>query len=137
MRSPSGWSSRRPLAVLVLAAAVAAALLATTPASAANDRAAGPALTVTHPAPKSPAGLGTPAEDRGKGLVWNGLAARQAACPHELTVVGVATPMCSHGPDPAEPGIDIRHRPTTTELAGTVTDGTAATAGQVPCYGDG
>lgn len=62
---------------------------------------------------------------------------------------------CTHGPDPAPAGIDVRDVPTVTELraeatasaeaAGSATaadaagagDGSSADAGAVPCYGDG
>ncbi len=46
---------------------------------------------------------------------------------------------CSHGPDPAPPGVDVREVPTAAELAADAGsgDGTAAAAGSVPCYGDG
>lgn len=135
MRFPLGRSARRPLTAIVLV--TAAAILVTTPALAASERADDRALTVTQAAPQSPTGRGTPPDDPGRGMVWSGLSAGQAGCEHEFAVVGVAVPMCSHGPDPADAGIDVRRRPTTTELAGTVTDGTAATAGAVPCYGDG
>lgn len=46
--------------------------------------------------------------------------------------------MCSHGPDPAPDGVDVRRRPSTEELAATTEGGTGTlSATALPCYGDG
>ena len=46
---------------------------------------------------------------------------------------------CTHGPDAAPAGVDVREVPTTAELQaqGTGAEPTAAAGGSVPCYGDG
>jgi hypothetical protein len=136
MRTSPQASSRRSIAALVLVAVVAAATVAS-PAFAADDHAGGHPLIVSQPAPASPRGHGTPPDDPGRGMVWAGLASGQAACAHELMVVGTATTMCSHGPDQAPDDVNVQERPSTVELAGTVSGGSVATAGSVPCYGDG
>jgi len=94
-------------------------------------------MVVEHAAAPSSPGQGTPAEDRGRGLVYAGLAHGTAACPHALEVVGVSVPTCSDGPDDAPEGVNVEERPTTQQLAGTVSDGSTSTGGAVPCYGDG
>jgi len=96
---------------------------------------------VTNPAPPSPAGRGTPPEDPGRGLVWRGLERGEAGGPcasaYVFTGVGETGP-CSHGPDPAPEGVDVRRRRSTTELAQSVSEGSASgAAAPVPCYGDG
>jgi hypothetical protein len=46
---------------------------------------------------------------------------------------------CTHGPDPAPPGVTLGRRPTTAELAQTTSSSstTSSAGGAVPCYGDG
>ena len=77
-------------------------------------------------------------------MVWSGLAAGRAdgPCGHEYAFTGLldaaGATTCSHGPDPAPDGIDVRRRATTAELVGGVSDGSATSAtSAVPCYGNG
>ncbi|HUR23389.1 MAG TPA: hypothetical protein VMZ73_05915 [Acidimicrobiales bacterium] len=72
------------------------------------------------------------------GEVWSGLHAGEGtACPHGLEVSGLAG-VCTHGPDAAPPGVDVRRSRSTDELvAETATGTTTGATGAVPCYGDG
>jgi hypothetical protein len=79
-----------------------------------------------------------------RGLVFAGLAdGGKGRCGAGAYVVrgSGAKDRCSHGPDPAPAGVDVRVRPSTRELneaAATAAAGTAAgTSGALPCYGDG
>jgi hypothetical protein len=79
-----------------------------------------------------------------KGLVFDGLAhGTRDKCGTATFVVRGSGAMdrCSHGPDPAPAGVDVRDRRSTKELnqaAATSGSGTAGgTAAALPCYGDG
>lgn len=81
-----------------------------------------------------------PAGDRARGLEWAGLAKDgNGACPGGFRVAGAADrAACTHGPDPAPPGVDVtRHRPTDELVAATNQGSVAASGSTVPCYGDG
>ena len=86
-------------------------------------------------------------DDRAEGLVHQGLDDTEA-CPGGYEVEGSSGhgrhAQCSHGPDPAPDGVDVRQRPSVAELIAreeqaASEDGTTAAAdpAQVPCYGDG
>ena len=76
--------------------------------------------------------------DRSQGVVLDGLEPGGATCPGGYAVRG-RPGLCSHGPDPADAGIDVRRPRTTTELEAAMAEdaGLASTDGSVPCYGDG
>src|SRR5207248_530213 len=82
------------------------------------------------------------AEDSTRGVVFEGLQRDPAAC-HDAfrlaTTRGVAR--CSHGPDAAPAGVDVRHRrpPSPWAASGLTTPvpGTAADTAGVQCYGTG
>ncbi len=76
-----------------------------------------------------------PANDRAKGLVFDGLhpGAKGGPCEglFELDVPAAdKNPICTHGPDPAPEGVDVRAEVDLSSLA-------VANAGTVPCIGDG
>jgi hypothetical protein len=96
-----------------------------------------PELVVSQPAAPSRAPADTPAPDRAHGVVWDGLEPGAAACPHGYAVRGVPE-HCTHGPDPAPDGVDVRRARSTSELLEATAEGTGATSNAaVPCYGDG
>ncbi len=99
-------------------------------------------------------GVATPAagqapEDRGRGVVMSGLkrSPKDGACrgrfelAHRDRVGGTTTTLCTHGPDPAPEGVDVRRRrPPEPRVAGeNAAPGTqaATTSGSIPCYGTG
>lgn len=84
-----------------------------------------------------PQDLGPGIDNPGRGMVWAGLEAGTGACDgayqaRDRRGVVVA---CTHGPDPAPPGTDVRTDGTTAELTADAAAETTATA--VPCLGDG
>jgi len=96
-----------------------------------------PELVVAHASAPSSAASGTPAPDRAHGVVWDGLEPGGATCPHGYAVRGVAD-HCTHGPDAAPDGVDVRRPRSTSEILQATAEGTAATSSSaVPCYGDG
>src|SRR5947209_5439662 len=121
---------RRVISLLLVAAASG---LASAGASATAAAAAAPA--------QSPPG----ASQAGRGLNFAGLTATNDStktCRSKFALVGAssgATPRCTHGPDPAPPGIDVRTRqPTLVGDTATPTSSPSYAAGStVPCYGDG
>src|SRR5687767_4951523 len=131
---------RRRLAVVASLTVLAALPLNAVPAVGAADQAP-PDHVVADPSRPSPPGRGTPPEDSRRGLVWRGLERGEAGgpCPSAYVFIGVSeTGVCSHGPDPAPEGVDVRRRRSTAELAETVSEGSASGAATaVPCYGDG
>jgi len=88
-----------------------------------------------------------PAADARKGVVLDGLlpTAAAGACKGKFQVavrvkVGGGPVSCTHGPDPAPDGVDVRRSRSVAELAPAATRGSAivaAAAPSVPCYGDG
>jgi len=89
---------------------------------------AAPAASAHHPA-------GVPAEDAARGLEYDGLRPATADGPcngvgYELTA-GVRIG-CTHGPDPAPAGVDVRETPPLAELRAST-----EAAAPVPCIGDG
>jgi hypothetical protein len=81
-------------------------------------------------------------DDRRSGRVFAGLD-RRARCHGGFAVealVATDPSACTHGPDAAPSGVDVRDVPTTAELLADAAAGdgtTAAAAGAAPCYGDG
>lgn len=123
------------------------ALLDTTTASAAARQASVPPVQVVSPAAAAPASAvvdpSLPADDAASGMVRKGLVTAKADGPCK-GLLEVASPkgasQCTHGPDPAAKGVDVRKARTVediamatksaSQLAGTV-------AATVPCFGDG
>jgi len=94
-------------------------------------------LLAVAPAKADRPGADPLAQDAARGLITAGLdpsdpAGPCAGYPYQLPTPGGAI-ACSHGPDPAPPGIDVR----TPAGLGQVADVSAATADVVPCVGDG
>jgi hypothetical protein len=106
--------------------------------TAASNASGSPAELVVPESPaRSSAASGTPAPDHARGVVWDGLAPGGEACPHGYSVVGEPG-HCTHGPDPADPGIDVRRARSTSELLEATGEGTSGTSNSaIPCYGDG
>lgn len=99
----------------------------------------GAVLAAVAGAPAPSAGAeAAPAADRVRGLVYDGLR-RSAACGGAFQIDGEpgGPQLCTHGPDPAPPGVDVRQRRT----AGADTAGsepaTAAATDPITCVGDG
>jgi hypothetical protein len=93
-----------------------------------------------HAAPAdSPPGVSA-ADDKARGLVWDGLTP-DPRCPAAFRVAAGRADVvrCSHGPDPAPAGVDVRHPLSDAELqlAGTAEGSTSATTSTVPCSGNG
>jgi hypothetical protein len=83
------------------------------------------------------------AQDAARGLIVAGLDPADPAGPCAGLAYQVETPGgaigCSHGPDPAPAGIDVRAPGSLSQRAdaGVVAEAAAATSGTVPCVGDG
>ena len=87
------------------------------------------------------AGAAPPPEDPARGVVHRGLRPAEAGGPcgtaFELVTSHGGRRGCSHGPDPAPEGVDVRV-PQEPRAAGSAPGApTTAAATQVPCYGDG
>jgi hypothetical protein len=88
-----------------------------------------------------------PPDDPGRGMVWRGLAPGRAEnrCQGAYEVTGPAGQVlgCTHGPDPAPAGTDVRRARTTGDMAAAAAALPAPTAGPgtngngLPCIGDG
>jgi hypothetical protein len=99
---------------------------------------------VTPPAGAAP---GTPPEDRARGLVWDGLAPGRAEnrCLGGFEIRGRANEVlgCTHGPDPAPAGVDVRVPLEAGTLAGTAaalpapSPGPGTNGNGIACTGDG
>ena len=77
---------------------------------------------------------GVPANDAARGLVYNGLkAAQEGPCVGAYQVTGIDFTMCTHGPDAAPAGLDVK-RPIQPLAVGNGDFGTQALA---VCEGDG
>lgn len=94
-------------------------------------------------APAQSAPAADPA-DAARGLVFSGLerGTPGGPCATEFVVRLHGKRLgCTHGPDPAPPGHDVRRRRPLTELTAASAEGSAGTAaaddGSAPCYGDG
>jgi hypothetical protein len=75
-----------------------------------------------------------PANDAARGMVYSGLeVARNGPCAGMLQVKGVTPAMCTHGPDPAPPGLSVK-RPIQPLAAAPTAAGASALA---VCEGDG
>jgi len=91
--------------------------------------------------PASPAGAA--GDDAPRGLVYNGLTRDDLLCRGAFRFRAGGDELCSHGPDAAPPGIDVRQRRAPDPgwmAAGLRRPGqptTAATTAGVQCYGDG
>ncbi len=95
----------------------------------------------------SVAGDGLPADDAAKGVVNQGLALGHANGPCAGLLeedTGHGSPQCTHGPDPAPAGVDVRTPRSVQDLALSTAHSSAITApaggtapAAVPCYGDG
>lgn len=95
----------------------------------------------------TPAGAQAPTEDRRRGLVFDGLKKSPGnelcgdAFQSFLDSVdpGMKPFICTHGPDPAPDGVDVRQRtePLPAEAITSQSPVTAADGGSVPCYGTG
>ncbi len=90
-------------------------------------------LTATGPATGAAARPGPP-DDVRRGVVHEGLApaATGGACAGMFEVPGDGPPVCTHGPDPAPDGVDVRQR-RAPERAPTASEGPSPFA----CFGDG
>ena len=89
--------------------------------------------------PAAPAGA---SGDFARGLVFDGLQRDPGACHGAFRLSGVrGSAQCSHGPDAAPAGVDVRHRrppdPWAARGQRTPVPGTAASGGAVQCYGTG
>ena len=101
-------------------------------------------------APSLPAWADTPATDTRRGVVHDGLVktAPNGVCRGTFALArdlsdGDGRSRCTHGPDPAPDGVDVRRSRPAAELqqasasATPAADGTAAAATTIPCYGNG
>jgi len=97
--------------------------------------------------PPAGAGPGTPPNDPGRGLVWDGLTPGRAEnrCLGLFEVRGRADDVlgCTHGPDPAPAGVDVRVPVETNTLAGVAAalpmpaPGPGTNGEGIACTGDG
>lgn len=78
---------------------------------------------------------------KARGLVFKGLRRvhrKNHPCRGGFTVEADHTEACTHGPDAAPPGVDVRVRPTTAELReNTSQSASQSSSDALPCYGDG
>ena len=68
--------------------------------------------------------------DRTRGLVFDGMLEGSGACAGMFELTGVLPKLCTPGPDPAPPGVDVTSPPDNPGLAD-------PTAGQITCTGNG
>ncbi len=97
--------------------------------------------------PPAGAGQGTPPDNPGRGLVWDGLAPGRAEhrCLGLFEIRGRADEVlgCTHGPDPAPAGVDVRVPVEAGTLAGTAAalpmpaPGPGTNGDGIACTGDG
>jgi alpha-tubulin suppressor-like RCC1 family protein len=89
----------------------------------------------------APAGATPPSDDPGRGVVHRGLRPASPGGPckteFELVTAHGGRRGCSHGPDPAPEGIDVRVARSPREAGAEPGAPTTTGATQVPCYGDG
>ena len=75
--------------------------------------------------------------DPARGMSYAGLELG-AGCGPGYRVTAHGAGICTHGPDPGPPGLDVRDRSTSTDLEpAAARDGAAASAAPVECQGDG
>ncbi|MEX2459103.1 MAG: hypothetical protein WD770_08970, partial [Actinomycetota bacterium] len=104
---------------------------------------AGASSASAAPTTASAARSGVPADDPARGMVFGGLtrAAQDGPCHgHGYEVRGAGPGLgCTHGPDAAPAGVDVRAHRATSRLAPSAQTGgaAAATSAAVPCHGDG
>src|SRR5438874_5766455 len=140
-------SAGRARAVIALAL-VAGVLAVPAIASAGQGGPSKPSVAASQSAGAAQPGIGTPADDRWRGLKWAGLkkAAATSRCRNGYEISG-PTARCTHGPDPAPAGVSVLRYRSTNELrlataaataADTTPGGTGSTGnGVVGCYDDG
>jgi len=116
----------------------------TGPATAGPEELPGLVVTADRAAPASAVvDASLPADDEAKGLVRKGLRRGQPGGPcagllETATASGAVS--CTHGPDAAPKGVDVRHQRTVSEFAEATKKSSAeagTTGATVPCYGDG
>ena len=123
---------RRPTTMLF---ALAATVVATTSV-----------LIVPPAGAQAPTGGARAGDDTRRGLVYAGLqrSASGGACRGGFELAyrdrlsdRAEQVLCSHGPDPAPEGVDVRQARDPKAVMATAVPGTAAAAATVPCYGNG
>jgi hypothetical protein len=84
-----------------------------------------------------PAAASTPETAAARGQIFKGLRAAGDGERCRGAFALVTSGECTHGPDPAPPGIDVRHRRPLTANDTVSGSSTAASSASVPCYGTG
>ncbi|MFP5317706.1 MAG: hypothetical protein ACLGI2_05355, partial [Acidimicrobiia bacterium] len=87
--------------------------------------------------PAAPVVEGTPAQDRARGLNFDGLRPGEGAgpCGHKYEMVlGNGEVLCTHGPDPAPAGVDVADPAPVPAVSAEAATALATTA---VCHGDG
>ncbi len=122
------------LCVLVLALAVGLGAVATT--SARSGRRTRSGQPSAKGAQALPEGGALKIGKEGRGLVFKGLkrARRHEKCDGGYEIETRERPACTHGPDEAPEGVDVRRNPTVADLRAADTQTSRAA---LPCYGDG
>jgi len=143
------------LSIILVGLGAPAGVTSSSAATLPDPGSAGPAVLrvdadeATRPPSWDPSGV---PDDPGAGAVHDGLAATHGCTggfavedPPAGGVTHSSRARCSHGPDEAPAGVDVRDQPTVGELRDRAVDGAAADefgpaaaeAGRVPCFGDG
>ena len=145
-RASSAGRARAVIALALVAGVLAVPAIASAGQGGPNK----PSVAASQSAGAAQPGIGTPADDRWRGLKWAGLkkAAATSRCRNGYEISG-PTVRCTHGPDPAPAGVSALRFRSTNELrlataAATAADqstGGSATSstgnGVVGCYDDG
>ncbi|HWC09863.1 MAG TPA: hypothetical protein VG455_01435 [Acidimicrobiales bacterium] len=99
------------------------------------------AWTIAAAAGWSTVAAAAPPDEPARGLVHRGLRPATAGGPCKtgfvLEPVHGGRPSCTHGPDPAPEGVDVRVAREPGQVAAELGAPTTAAATQLPCYGDG